>query len=96
MLCVLVLSGDQSRVFVPLQSSHTQLQQKHEGAMRLYDMGEETERRPFLDRLFSYMEEKGTPIAAMPMISKQPIDLYRLYLMVKERGGLLEVRYRSL
>ena len=48
-------------------------------------------RRSFLDRLFSFLEEKGTPISTMPVISKQPLDLYRLYVCVQEKGGMLEV-----
>ena len=58
---------------------------------KMYEMGDEPDRRPFLDRLFAFMDDKGSPITAMPMVSKQPIDLFRLYVMVKERGGLLEV-----
>ena len=37
------------------------------------------------------MEEKGTPITQCPTISKNPLDLFRLYLYTKERGGYLEV-----
>ena len=59
--------------------------------MKQYDMGEEPERKPFLDKLFAYLEDKGSPVTAMPMISKNPIDLYKLYTIVKEKGGLLEV-----
>ena len=55
------------------------------------EFGTEPERRPFLDRLFLFMEEKGCAISAMPTISKQPIDLYKLYTLVKERGGMVEV-----
>jgi len=60
--------------------------------MKLYEMGMEPERRPFLERLFAFLEEKGSPISNMPVISKQPIDLYRLYLIVQEKGGMVEVR----
>ena len=63
----------------------------NEGVNKMYDMGDEPDRKPFLDRLFSFMEERGTPITAMPCISKQPIDLYKLYYVVREKGGLLEV-----
>lgn len=59
--------------------------------MKLYDMGTEPERKPFLDRLFAFLEEKGTPISNMPVISKQPIDLYRLYFIVQDKGGMVEV-----
>ena len=54
-------------------------------------MGNEPDRRPFLEQLFAFMEERGTAIQAMPQISKNFIDLYRLYATVKEKGGLLEV-----
>ncbi len=37
------------------------------------------------------MDDKGTPITTMPAISKQPLDLYKLYILVKERGGLVDV-----
>lgn len=54
-------------------------------------MDDNPERRPFLDKLLSFMEERRTPITACPTISKQPLDLYRLYILVKERGGFVEV-----
>lgn len=69
-------------------------QPSNETIVRMYEMGDEMERKPFLDKLFGYMEDRGTPISAMPCISKQPIDLFRLYCMVKEKGGLYEVSSR--
>lgn len=54
-------------------------------------MDESPERRDWVGRLLSFMEERRTPIAACPTISKQPLDLYRLYLLVRERGGFVEV-----
>lgn len=59
---------------------------------KLYEMGNEMDRRPFMDKLLAFLEEKGTPITAMPSISKQPLDLYRLYFCVREKGGMVEVR----
>ncbi len=58
---------------------------------RLYEMDDHPDRRMFLDKLLSFMEEKGTPITQCPTISKNPLDLFRLYLFTKERGGYLEV-----
>lgn len=49
------------------------------------------DRRLWLDKLLSFMDERRTPISACPTISKQPLDLYRLYLLVRERGGFVEV-----
>lgn len=54
-------------------------------------MDENPERRMYLDKLLGYMEEIRKPVTACPTISKQPLDLYRLYLYVKERGGFVEV-----
>ena len=39
------------------------------------------------------MEDRGTPITQCPTISKNPLDLYRLYIFTKDRGGFLEVRH---
>eukprot|EP00106_Octopus_bimaculoides_P023076 XP_014790518.1 PREDICTED: trithorax group protein osa-like isoform X2 [Octopus bimaculoides] len=58
---------------------------------KLYTMGDEPDRKTFLDRLLYFLEEKGTPITSMPQISKQPLDLYKLYHSVKDRGGMVEV-----
>lgn len=54
-------------------------------------MDEVPERRLFLDKLLGYMDEIRKPVTACPTISKQPLDLYRLYIYVKERGGFMEV-----
>uniref|UniRef100_L7LY20 Putative osa n=1 Tax=Rhipicephalus pulchellus TaxID=72859 RepID=L7LY20_RHIPC len=62
-----------------------------DGLLKLYDMSEDPERRAFLDKLIMYNDERGTPITQCPTISKQPLDLFRLYLIVKDRGGFVEV-----
>ena len=54
-------------------------------------MDDHPDRRVFLEKLLGFMEEKGTPITQCPTISKNPLDLFRLYLYTKERGGYLEV-----
>ena len=58
---------------------------------KLAEMGDEPDRRAMLERLFLFMEEKGTPIVAVPTISKLTVDLYRLYHIVRELGGMVEV-----
>lgn len=54
-------------------------------------MDDNPERRIWLDKLLHFMEERGTPISTCPTISKNPLDLFRLYIYVKERGGFMEV-----
>jgi len=62
---------------------------------KLAEMGDEPDRRAMLERLFLFMEEKGTPIVAVPTISKLTVDLYKLYHIVRELGGMVEVMLRS-
>ncbi|XP_055613391.1 trithorax group protein osa [Uranotaenia lowii] len=64
---------------------------KSDSLNKLYEMDDKPERRPWLDKLLAFMEERRTPITACPQISKTPLDLYKLYVLVQERGGFLEV-----
>ncbi|XP_013384498.1 AT-rich interactive domain-containing protein 1B isoform X3 [Lingula anatina] len=57
----------------------------------LYDLGEEPERKTFLDKLNAFVEERGTPFTTAPTMNKQPLDLFKLYNAVKERGGVADV-----
>ena len=66
-------------------------QAKVENLQRLYEIDDHPERRAWLDKLLSFMEDRGTPITQCPTISKNPLDLYRLYIYTKDRGGFLEV-----
>lgn len=54
-------------------------------------MGDEPERVAFFEKYFPFQDGNGGALAQMPTISKSPVDLYRLYVVVKERGGFLEV-----
>ncbi|XP_060889360.1 AT-rich interactive domain-containing protein 1B-like, partial [Labrus mixtus] len=57
----------------------------------LYEMGSEPERSVWVDRYLSFMEERGTPVPRLPAVGKKPLDLCRLYLCVREIGGLAMV-----
>ncbi|KAJ7988897.1 hypothetical protein DPEC_G00313950 [Dallia pectoralis] len=57
----------------------------------LGDMGGEPERRVWVDRYLSFMEERGTPVPQLPTVGKKPLDLFRLYMAVREIGGLAMV-----
>ncbi|XP_069371672.1 AT-rich interactive domain-containing protein 1B isoform X2 [Paralichthys olivaceus] len=58
---------------------------------RLYEMGSEAERRLWVDRYLSFMEDRGTPVPNLPAVGKKPLDLCKLYLTVREIGGLAMV-----
>lgn len=90
MKCYVVSSTLTNRCFVFFPDAQTS-SRSSDSLSRLYEMDEHPDRRVFLDKLLSFMEEKGSPITQCPTISKNPLDLFRLYLYTKERGGYLEV-----
>ncbi|XP_043919436.1 AT-rich interactive domain-containing protein 1B isoform X2 [Protopterus annectens] len=55
---------------------------------KLYELGNEPERKPWVDHYLCFMEERGTPVATLPAVGKKPLDLFRLYACVKDIGGL--------
>ncbi|XP_031785953.1 trithorax group protein osa isoform X10 [Nasonia vitripennis] len=79
----------------PVYNSHVSQDpyrsKKSDSLSKLYEMDDSMERRSWLDKLVGFMEERRTPITSCPTISKNPLDLFRLYLYVKERGGFMEV-----
>lgn len=58
----------------------------------MYELGSEPERKLWVDRYLTFMEERGSPVASLPAVGKKPLDLFRLYVCVKEIGGLAQVR----
>uniref|UniRef100_A0A3B4C3S4 ARID domain-containing protein n=1 Tax=Pygocentrus nattereri TaxID=42514 RepID=A0A3B4C3S4_PYGNA len=63
----------------------------NEKISRLYEMGGEPERKSWVDRYLSFMEERGTPVPHLPAVGKKALDLCKLYMTVKELGGLAMV-----
>ncbi|XP_064882994.1 AT-rich interactive domain-containing protein 3A isoform X1 [Oncorhynchus nerka] len=57
----------------------------------LYELDNDDKRKEFLDDLFSFMQKRGTPVNRIPIMAKQVLDLYTLYKLVTEKGGLVEV-----
>ncbi|KAJ8979897.1 hypothetical protein NQ317_017520 [Molorchus minor] len=64
---------------------------KTDSLSKLYEMDESPERKAWLDKLLAFMDDRRTPITTCPTISKNPLDLFRLYMYVKDRGGFMEV-----
>uniref|UniRef100_A0A672GCP1 AT-rich interactive domain-containing protein 3 n=1 Tax=Salarias fasciatus TaxID=181472 RepID=A0A672GCP1_SALFA len=61
------------------------------GGSSLYELDDDEKRKEFLDDLFSFMQKRGTPVNRIPIMAKQVLDLYMLYKLVTEKGGLVEV-----
>uniref|UniRef100_A0A8C1RK09 AT rich interactive domain 1B (SWI1-like) n=1 Tax=Cyprinus carpio TaxID=7962 RepID=A0A8C1RK09_CYPCA len=73
------------------KNKHSSGNMTNEKITRLYDLGCEPERRAWVDRYIAFMEERGTPVLNLPSVGKKPLDLCRLYLCVREIGGLAMV-----
>uniref|UniRef100_A0A3B3ZVH5 AT-rich interactive domain-containing protein 3 n=1 Tax=Periophthalmus magnuspinnatus TaxID=409849 RepID=A0A3B3ZVH5_9GOBI len=58
---------------------------------QLYELDNDPQRKEFLDELFVFMQKRGTPVNRIPIMAKQVLDLYKLYKLVTEKGGLVEV-----
>uniref|UniRef100_A0A8D2JCP4 AT-rich interactive domain-containing protein 3 n=1 Tax=Varanus komodoensis TaxID=61221 RepID=A0A8D2JCP4_VARKO len=63
---------------------------------QLYELDGDPKRKEFLDDLFSFMQKRGTPVNRIPIMAKQVLDLYMLYILVTEKGGLVEVINKKL
>lgn len=80
----------------PVFNSHvppqdTYRSKKTDSLSKLYEMDESPDRRAWLDKLLAFMDDRRTPITTCPTISKNPLDLFRLYMYVKDHGGFMEV-----
>jgi AT-rich interactive domain-containing protein 1 len=49
------------------------------------------QRKEFVNKLQKIWEDYGIQCRSLPNVSKQQLDLYKLYIMVKEKGGYNEV-----
>uniref|UniRef100_A0A672I0I8 AT-rich interactive domain-containing protein 3 n=1 Tax=Salarias fasciatus TaxID=181472 RepID=A0A672I0I8_SALFA len=59
---------------------------------KLYELDNDPKRKEFLDDLFTFMQKRGmNPSQSYPIMAKQVLDLYMLYKLVTEKGGLVEV-----
>ncbi|XP_007906480.1 AT-rich interactive domain-containing protein 3A [Callorhinchus milii] len=63
---------------------------------QLYELDSDPRRKEFLDDLFTFMQKRGTPVNRIPIMAKQVLDLYMLYMLVTEKGGLVEVINKKL
>ncbi|KHJ45631.1 ARID/BRIGHT DNA binding domain protein [Trichuris suis] len=61
-----------------------------------YSSDEWADRRAFYERLVHFCETYGHPITSQPTVSKQTVDLYKLYTAVKAKGGFEEVTKKKL
>nr|XP_057940346.1 AT-rich interactive domain-containing protein 1A isoform X3 [Doryrhamphus excisus] len=58
---------------------------------RLYELGPEPERKMWVDRYLAFIEEKAMGMTNLPAVGRKPLDLFRLYVSVKDIGGMTQV-----
>lgn len=63
----------------------------NEKITKLYELGPEPERKVWVDRYLAFIEEKAMGMSNLPAVGRKPLDLFRLYVSVKEIGGLTQV-----
>ncbi|XP_030605274.1 AT-rich interactive domain-containing protein 1A isoform X3 [Archocentrus centrarchus] len=57
----------------------------------LYELGPEPDRKMWVDRYLAFIEEKSMGMTNLPAVGRKPLDLFRLYMSVKEIGGMTQV-----
>jgi len=46
----------------------------------------------WVDHYLAFIEDKAMGMTNLPAVGRKPLDLFRLYMSVKEIGGMLQVR----
>lgn len=46
----------------------------------------------WVDQYLAFAEEKAMGMSNLPAVGRKPLDLFRLYVSVKQIGGLTQVR----
>ncbi|KAI6182721.1 hypothetical protein M3Y97_00411300 [Aphelenchoides bicaudatus] len=63
---------------------------------QLYDLSDDINRKQWLDDWFKFMQDNGKPVTRIPIMAKQVLDLYELYRLVVQHGGLVEIINKKL
>ena len=63
----------------------------NEKITRLYELGPEPERKMWVDHYLAFIDEKCMGMTNLPAVGRKPLDLFRLYMSVKEIGGMAQV-----
>ncbi|KAM6218382.1 AT-rich interactive domain-containing protein 3A [Rhynchocyon petersi] len=90
------LPGGAAHAVPPLQPPDHGDWTYEEQFKQLYELDGDPKRKEFLDDLFSFMQKRGTPVNRIPIMAKQVLDLFMLYVLVTEKGGLVEVINKKL
>ena len=75
------------------ESSHSKNSKKGDVFAKLFKLGEEPERKLFLEKLMIFNEERGCNQNNLqcPSVNKNLLDLFKFYALVRDRGGFAEI-----
>ncbi|VDK76743.1 unnamed protein product [Litomosoides sigmodontis] len=62
----------------------------------LYELSDDAKRKEWLDDWLGFMHRIGKPVTRIPIMAKQVLDLYELYRLVVQHGGLVEIINKKL
>src|SRR4051812_42885479 len=84
--------------YIPTQLTHMLKPAQKEAVEKLVGVPSEMvplhtipQRREFFEKLVLVNDEQGEQLTAPPQVSKSPIDLHRMYIAVRKRGGFEQV-----
>uniref|UniRef100_A0A8R1E1W9 Protein dead ringer n=1 Tax=Caenorhabditis japonica TaxID=281687 RepID=A0A8R1E1W9_CAEJA len=63
---------------------------------QLYELSDDVKRKEWLDDWLNFMHRIGKPVTRIPIMAKQVLDLYELYRLVVQHGGLVEIINKKL
>lgn len=63
---------------------------------QLYELSDDVKRKEWLDDWLTFMHRIGKPVTRIPIMAKQVLDLYELYRLVVQHGGLVEIINKKL
>ncbi|MFH4973550.1 hypothetical protein AB6A40_000259 [Gnathostoma spinigerum] len=63
---------------------------------QLYELSDDVKRKEWLDDWLGFMHRIGKPVTRIPIMAKQVLDLYELYRLVVQHGGLVEIINKKL
>lgn len=82
-------------MFISVQQKSNSSTATNEKITRLYELGPEPERKMWVDRYLSFIDENAMGITNLPAVGRKPLDLFLLYMSVKEIGGMTQVNAAS-
>ncbi|CAG9537306.1 unnamed protein product [Cercopithifilaria johnstoni] len=94
--CIMGASGSTGDDNADSDASGQQNWSYEEQFKQLYELSDDVKRKEWLDDWLGFMHRIGKPVTRIPIMAKQVLDLYELYRLVVQHGGLVEIINKKL